>query len=74
MDAAGVLPGFGGVAVHDCWSPYWRYQGATHALCAAHLLRELERPPSCRGRAGLASLASGLGFPRFLGGLVIWRW
>jgi transposase len=42
MDAAGVLPGFSGVAVHDGWSPYWRYQGATHALCAAHLLRELE--------------------------------
>ena len=42
MDAAGVLPGFGGVAVHDCWSPYWRYSKATHALCAAHLLRELE--------------------------------
>lgn len=42
MDAAGVLPGFGGVAVHDGWSPYWRYDQATHALCAAHLLRELE--------------------------------
>jgi transposase len=42
MDAAGVLPGFHGVAVHDGWSPYWRYPKATHALCAAHLLRELE--------------------------------
>jgi transposase len=42
MDAAGVLPGFGGVAVHDGWSPYWRYPKATHAVCAAHLLRELE--------------------------------
>jgi transposase len=42
MDAAGVLPGFRGVAVHDGWSPYWRYQGITHALCGAHLLRELE--------------------------------
>jgi len=41
MDAAGVLPGFAGVAVHDCWSPCWRYGTATHALCAAHLLREL---------------------------------
>ena len=36
MDAAGVLPGFQGVAVHDGWSPYWRYQDATHALCGAH--------------------------------------
>src|SRR5215216_5208079 len=42
MDAAGVLPGFAGVAVHDGWSPYWRYQDITHALCGAHLLRELE--------------------------------
>jgi hypothetical protein len=42
MDAAGVLGGFGGVAVHDGWSPYWRYQDITHALCGAHLLRELE--------------------------------
>jgi transposase len=42
MDAAGVLPGFHGVAVHDGWSPYWRYPKATHALCAAHLLRELD--------------------------------
>jgi transposase len=35
MDAAGVLPAFGGVAVHDGWSPYWRYE-VTHALCGAH--------------------------------------
>jgi transposase len=41
MDAAGVLPAFGGVAVHDGWSPYRHYQ-AVHALCGAHLLRELE--------------------------------
>jgi transposase len=37
MDAAGVLPGFAGVAVHDGWAPYWRYD-VTHALCGAHLL------------------------------------
>jgi hypothetical protein len=42
MDAAGVLPCFPGVAVHDGWSPYWRYQNVRHALCGAHLLRELE--------------------------------
>ncbi|MFU8841975.1 MAG: IS66 family transposase [Nitriliruptoraceae bacterium] len=41
MDAAGVLPAFAGVAVHDCWPPYWRYEAITHALCNAHLLREL---------------------------------
>jgi transposase len=41
MDAAGILPGFGGVAVHDGWAPYWHYQ-VEHALCGAHLLRELD--------------------------------
>jgi transposase len=56
MDAAGVLPGFHGVAVHDGWSPYWRYQGATHALCAAHLLRELEAAAELPGQGWAAEL------------------
>lgn len=41
MNDAGVLPGFAGVAVHDAWAPYDTYTGATHALCNAHVLREL---------------------------------
>ncbi|MCA1675360.1 MAG: IS66 family transposase [Actinobacteria bacterium] len=41
MDAAGVLPRFTGVAVHDAWAPYDTYTKATHALCNAHALREL---------------------------------
>jgi len=41
MDAAGVLPGFTGVAVHDAWAPYDTYKKATHALCNAHAVREL---------------------------------
>ena len=42
MDAAGVLPAFTGVACHDAWAPYDSYDGvAGHALCGAHLLREL---------------------------------
>jgi transposase len=59
MDAAGVLPGFGGVAVHDGWAPYWRYQDVTHALCGAHLLRELEaisEEPGQGWAAGMAEL------------------
>ena len=42
MDAAGVLPTFTGVAVRDAWAPYDRYRDVTHALCNAHLLRELQ--------------------------------
>jgi transposase len=57
MDAAGVLPGFRGVAVHDCWSPYWRYDTATHALCAAHLLRELDEAAEQPGQGWAAELA-----------------
>ena len=41
IDAAGVLPGFTGIAVHDAFALYARYPAATHALCNAHLLREL---------------------------------
>jgi transposase len=40
MAAAGVLPVFTGVAVHDGYTPYRRY-GTAHALCNAHHLREL---------------------------------
>jgi transposase len=36
-----VLKYFTGNAVHDCWSPYFRFSGARHILCGAHLLREL---------------------------------
>jgi transposase len=42
MDAAGVLPAFAGIAVHDCWAPYDGYDQVTHALCNAHALRELQ--------------------------------
>ncbi len=37
----GVLPEFSGVAVHDCWSPYFSYTQAQHSICCAHILREL---------------------------------
>lgn len=41
MDAADILPGFHGIIVHDCRGSYWKYQDAVHAVCCAHLLREL---------------------------------
>jgi len=41
MIAAGILPVFTGVAVHDHWKPYFRFDAMEHSLCCAHLLREL---------------------------------
>ncbi len=42
LKAAGVLPSFGGIAVHDAWRPYDTFDNvAGHALCNSHLLREL---------------------------------
>ena len=41
IDEMGIIPQFNGVLVHDCWRPYFRYT-CEHALCNAHLLRELE--------------------------------
>lgn len=45
MDAAGVLPDFTGIAVHDAWAPYDTYPQLTHSLCNAHVLRELIAVP-----------------------------
>jgi transposase len=56
MDQAGVLPGFVGVAVHDGWAPYWRYE-VTHALCGAHLLRELDTITDEPGQGWAAGMA-----------------
>ena len=41
MEENGVLTRFAGIAVHDCWAPYWKYTNIRHAVCNAHLLREL---------------------------------
>jgi transposase len=40
IEAHGILPRLLGVLVHDCWAPYWQLD-CIHALCNAHLLREL---------------------------------
>jgi transposase len=42
IDAANILPAFTGIAVHDHWKPYFRYERCEHALCNAHHLRELQ--------------------------------
>jgi transposase/uncharacterized coiled-coil protein SlyX len=37
----GILPSFRGVAVHDGFTAYGKYEQCEHALCNAHHLREL---------------------------------
>lgn len=37
-----LLSGVSGVIVHDHWRPYFTMEGVTHALCNAHILRELK--------------------------------
>lgn len=52
MTDAGVLPrlGAGTVLVHDFWAPYWNFD-VTHAVCGAHLLRELAAAAEIDGQA-----------------------
>lgn len=56
MTAAGVLPALGPdtVLVHDFWAPYWNFN-LTHAVCGAHLLRELTAAAEADGQVGWAA-------------------
>jgi len=40
IDEMAILPTFDGIAVHDHWKPYNKYD-CTHSFCNAHHLREL---------------------------------
>lgn len=42
MDEMGIIPELFSILVHDCWSPYFKYDNVEHALCNAHILRELK--------------------------------
>ena len=42
IDAMGIMKNYFGVCVHDRWASYDKYSDCVHALCNAHLLRELK--------------------------------
>jgi transposase len=42
MDEIGIIAHCGATLVHDCWSAYWQYSRAQHAVCNGHILRELK--------------------------------
>lgn len=60
MEQCGVLPEFKGTAMHDCWASYWNYPDIQHAVCCAHLLRELtgisENHPEQKWASGFINL------------------
>lgn len=37
-----IINNFTGWLVHDCWGSYFKFTGTKHALCGAHILRELQ--------------------------------
>ena len=41
MDSASIMPAFTQYAMHDCLSSYFSFTQCSHAVCGAHLLREL---------------------------------
>jgi transposase len=41
QDTQSILLDFPGWVVHDCWAAYFNLEQGQHALCNAHLLREL---------------------------------
>ncbi len=56
ITAHGILPKRLGVLVHDCWAPYWKLNHGLHALCNAHLLRELVYVQQLTGQIWPATL------------------
>ena len=59
IEAIGIIPRYAGVAVHDCWASYLSYAHCEHALCGAHLLRELTFIVDAHDYASASSTTAG---------------
>lgn len=59
ISAMGVLTQFEGVVVHDAWNTYFRLPGQ-HALCNAHLLREVRALDEHLGQGWAGELRAAL--------------
>ena len=57
IDDIGIIPRYGGVLVHDRWASYFTYEGCRHALCGAHLLRDLAFVEDAHGHAWARRMA-----------------
>ena len=57
IDDIGIIPRYGGVLVHDRWASYFAYGGCRHALCGAHLLRDLAFVEDAHGHAWARRMA-----------------
>ena len=51
IEAIGIIPRYQGVLIHDCWASYLSYGHCRHALCGAHLTRELAFVVEAHGHA-----------------------
>jgi len=56
IEAIGVIPRYGGVVIHDCWTSYLAYDHCGHGLCGSHLLRELTFLVDANGYAWAANM------------------
>jgi len=57
IDDIGIIPRYGGVLVHDRWASYFTYGKCGHALCGAHLLRDLKFVEDAHGHAWARRMA-----------------
>jgi len=57
LNDTGIIPEFGGIAVHDHWKPYFTYENCSHSLCNAHHLRELKFVSEVCGQKWAADFA-----------------